>query len=132
MEMRSCARAGPASSADKPAAASNLKNVILESSLARLLVELFGGLPGVGRKAAEAGVARLHDLVDGDLSVVAVDGAFREARDALGIDEGVVEGAEQKLAATDEPLARSEEPTSELQSKMRISYAAFCLKKKTH
>src|SRR3546814_21017982 len=104
MEMRSCARAGPASSADKPAAASNLKNVILESSLARLLVELFGGLPGVGRKAAEAGVARLHDLVDGDLPVVAVDGAFREARDALGTDEGVVEGAAQQLAAPAEPL----------------------------
>src|SRR3546814_6726048 len=27
---------------------------------------------------------------------------------------------------------RSEEPTSELQSLMRISYAVFCLKKKTH
>src|SRR3546814_8148486 len=29
------------------------------------------------------------------------------------------------------PLARSEEHTSELQSLMRISYAVFCLKKKT-
>src|SRR3546814_5534774 len=29
------------------------------------------------------------------------------ARDALGIDEGVVEGAEQKLAAPDEPFAGS-------------------------
>src|SRR3546814_3298774 len=29
-----------------------------------------------------------------------------------------------------EPLARSEEHTSELQSLMRISYAVFCLKKK--
>src|SRR3546814_5894556 len=28
--------------------------------------------------------------------------------------------------------ARSEEPTSELQSLMRISYAVFCLKKKNH
>src|SRR3546814_5207175 len=28
------------------------------------------------------------------------------------------------------PAARSEEPTSELQSLMRISYAVFCLKKK--
>src|SRR3546814_8449466 len=28
--------------------------------------------------------------------------------------------------------ARSEEPTSELQSLMRISYAVFCLKKKKH
>src|SRR3546814_4368771 len=30
-----------------------------------------------------------------------------------------------------EPLMRSEEHTSELQSLMRISYAVFCLKKKT-
>src|SRR3546814_9168372 len=31
-----------------------------------------------------------------------------------------------------EGLRRSEEPTSELQSLMRISYAVFCLKKKTY
>src|SRR3546814_4174413 len=30
------------------------------------------------------------------------------------------------------PPTRSEEHTSELQSLMRISYAVFCLKKKTH
>src|SRR3546814_9129743 len=30
------------------------------------------------------------------------------------------------------PGSRSEEHTSELQSLMRISYAVFCLKKKTH
>src|SRR3546814_5741636 len=34
-------------------------------------------------------------------------------------------------AAADAGLARSEEHTSELQSLMRISYAVFCLKKKT-
>src|SRR3546814_3242587 len=33
-------------------------------------------------------------------------------------------------AAIHEPLGRSEEHTSELQSLMRISYAVFCLKKK--
>src|SRR3546814_2765889 len=31
-----------------------------------------------------------------------------------------------------EPFGRSEEHTSELQSLMRISYAVFCLKKKTN
>src|SRR3546814_10384129 len=38
------------------------------------------------------------------------------------------------LAAHEEGLrrGRSEEPTSELQSLMRNSYAVFCLKKKTH
>src|SRR3546814_3855650 len=33
--------------------------------------------------------------------------------------------------ASDRPQARSEEHTSELQSLLRISYAVFCLKKKT-
>src|SRR3546814_5430654 len=40
----------------------------------------------------------------------------------------------QEIAAPIEPcaaLTRSEEHTSELQSLMRISYAVFCLKKKT-
>src|SRR3546814_3416572 len=32
---------------------------------------------------------------------------------------------------TGDPVARSEEHTSELQSLMRISYSVFCLKKKT-
>src|SRR3546814_7101792 len=36
-----------------------------------------------------------------------------------------------KAAGADEMLVRSEEHTSELQSLMRISYAVFCLKKKT-
>src|SRR3546814_8167255 len=36
------------------------------------------------------------------------------------------------LALTYERRARSEEHTSELQSLMRISYAVFCLKKKTN
>src|SRR3546814_3491465 len=43
---------------------------------------------------------------------------------SLLIGEGGVRGSA--------PGARSEEHTSELQSLMRISYAVFCLKKKTH
>src|SRR3546814_4824181 len=35
-------------------------------------------------------------------------------------------------SAGSDPWPRSEEHTSELQSLMRISYAVFCLKKKTH
>src|SRR3546814_8201972 len=35
------------------------------------------------------------------------------------------------IAGVPEALGRSEEHTSELQSLMRISYAVFCLKKKT-
>src|SRR3546814_3396369 len=49
-----------------------------------------------------------------------------------------IEDARGHLTANDRelkiilPPARSEEHTSELQSLMRISYAVFCLKKKTH
>src|SRR3546814_6895780 len=56
--------------------------------------------------------------------------AARRARDAAEV-EGVVSG----IIAMREPFGvidnRSEEHTSELQSLMRISYAVFCLKKKT-
>src|SRR3546814_5505074 len=40
--------------------------------------------------------------------------------------------ARESGAARCQDLARSEEHTSELQSLMRISYAVFCLKKKTN
>src|SRR3546814_16407615 len=43
----------------------------------------------------------------------------------------VEEEAEPEQPARAQPVARSEEHTSELQSLMRISYAVFCLKKKT-
>src|SRR3546814_10560067 len=39
---------------------------------------------------------------------------------------------EHRLASPGRTYDRSEEHTSELQSLMRISYADFCLKKKTH
>src|SRR3546814_2273319 len=39
---------------------------------------------------------------------------------------------DQKTARPAGRSSRSEEPTSELQSLMRISYAVFCLKKKKH
>src|SRR3546814_9727896 len=47
----------------------------------------------------------------------------REIGDRLGLTEGTVKWYMQQI--------RSEEHTSELQSLMRISYAVFCLKKKT-
>src|SRR3546814_10268458 len=46
-------------------------------------------------------------------------------------DPGSVSSTIQSLRASCLPKARSEEHTSELQSLMRISYAVFCLKKKT-
>src|SRR3546814_10748650 len=41
-------------------------------------------------------------------------------------------GSSTTVSSADSPDSRSEEHTSELQSLMRISYAVFCLKKKTH
>src|SRR3546814_10625837 len=59
-------------------------------------------------------------------------------RTAKGLqDIGVVQGTRVALFLPNTPyyvicyFARSEEHTSELQSLMRISYAVFCLKKKT-
>src|SRR3546814_10215863 len=49
--------------------------------------------------------------------------------DAVADDVGIVEIDADKLGERE--IARSEEHTSELQSLMRISYAVFCLKKKT-
>src|SRR3546814_9821854 len=48
-------------------------------------------------------------------------------------DDGVLGDLELRIAAHYAPAyaGRSEEHTSELQSLMRISYAVFCLKKKT-
>src|SRR3546814_2649089 len=42
-----------------------------------------------------------------------------------------IPGADEEDEVVGNPVGRSEEHTSELQSLMRISYAVFCLKKKT-
>src|SRR3546814_9078078 len=52
------------------------------------------------------------------------------AQRAAEIVENEVARAREEGATVFDVLARSEEHTSELQSLMRISYAAFCLKKK--
>src|SRR3546814_2912821 len=64
---------------------------------------------------------------------------FGSTRDATGHDlnglvpanPGHLAGLEAMRASGVEMVERSEEHTSELQSLMRISYAVFCLKKKT-
>src|SRR3546814_8495183 len=88
------------------------------------------------RRVPAAGVG---DQVAGDL--------FRRAADRLAIDRqaghphagdalAALDGddgglGEDAQALRPDALGRSEEHTSELQSLMRISYAVFCLKKKT-
>src|SRR3546814_5600071 len=79
----------------------------------------------------DAPAAHLHQVALGE--------QHRAAAGPLGqmdqLEQGALAGAgmaghEQHLARPDVET-RSEEHTSELQSLMRISYAVFCLKKKT-
>src|SRR3546814_10019333 len=71
-------------------------------------------------------IARLGPLV----SAAARGGGERQNRHAGG-DENLAGNAHMCLPVSAEAGGRSEEHTSELQSLMRISYAVFCLKKKT-
>src|SRR3546814_6002889 len=58
---------------------------------------------------------------------------FRSDRGSGGFGSSRLEGARHWLELAAACGAnRPEEPTSELQSLMRISYAVFCLKKKKH
>src|SRR3546814_2863352 len=54
-----------------------------------------------------------------------------EARTKLGLSQADFAGMLGVSVRTLQDWERSEEHTSELQSLMRISYAVFCLKKKT-
>src|SRR3546814_5741440 len=54
------------------------------------------------------------------------------ARIEVKLDDVSLADAPSRTLASQRFAARSDEHTSELQSLMRISYAVFCLKKKTH
>src|SRR3546814_5071519 len=79
----------------------------------------------------------LQSCSDGELAALTLGGrqaAFAEIMHRhqsaiFRLVRGLVGNAEEALDLTQD---RSEEHTSELQSLMRISYAVFCLKKKTH
>src|SRR3546814_10691836 len=61
--------------------------------------------------------------------------AFQRTAAKTGAHQRFLTGASLRQAITEstsDKINRSEEHTSELQSLMRISYAVFCLKKKTH
>src|SRR3546814_1249323 len=95
-------------------------------------------LPWAGQLLAEAGVAKAQ------LDAIAVGrgpGAFTGVRLAIAIVQGIALALDRPvvpvstlaaLAAGAPETGGSAEHTSELQSLMRISYAVFCLKKKTH
>src|SRR3546814_4270142 len=83
------------------------------------------------RKSREAtgagsGAGLVHRLQLDDEALDHAEAALPEG----GVGGVQAEGRQQLLMALAAARARSEEHTSELQSLMRISYAAFCLKKK--
>src|SRR3546814_7448437 len=76
----------------------------------------------------------LGTLDQGDGSSVPRGGAVTagaQAQVQVFHPSAVAPGLTQAQATDPEARARSEEHTSELQSLMRISYAVFCMKKKT-
>src|SRR3546814_6605805 len=79
-----------------------------------------------GRHPGEDGQ---HQRVPGDAAGIGADEAVEPPDPAVG--HAREEGAERVAAVAVAGRGRSEEHPSELQSLMRISYAVFCLKKKT-
>src|SRR3546814_10496566 len=87
-------------------------------------------------------VNELHEIIEGIRDEVIAENGWQwregctededdagiDLNDTLARDTLSVVGAIKAVEAS----ARSEEHTSELQSLMRISYAVFCLKKKTN
>src|SRR3546814_5177911 len=108
---------------------------------------LFRSLAPAGRPGAAAGIARLWRDAradePADLSgLCANPHRHRDGHRDIGAARGRIDGLAARgrsaLAGRSRPGPvaarpdRSEEHTSELQSLMRISYAVFCLKKKTY
>src|SRR3546814_3612108 len=110
-------------------------NDALDVLVAQLVLPL--SLREVLRAASvdEQHIVRLLALLehqDADRDAGGIEQVGRQANH--GVYVAVLEqlGADVRfLAAAEQHTVRSEEHTSELQSLMRISYAVFCLKKKT-
>src|SRR3546814_4513742 len=79
-------------------------------------------------KAHSPAMTRLLDSLNPEIAAGVIDAGQDGPSLMLAIKQAADEGA---LIALLVDRTRSEEHTSELQSLMRISYAVFCLKKKT-
>src|SRR3546814_2620747 len=99
----------------------------LAGALARRLADVAGALalPVVAAVAVEQAGIEVFAVHQGE--------GLRMAEEVAGALADVVDDVERQrfLGHLDALQHRSEEHTSELQSLMRISYAVFCLKKKT-
>src|SRR3546814_8755527 len=73
----------------------------------------------------------IDNAVFNGVNLLDTAGASPDVNTLSNLDGGTLTLSGQDLRTTINSLARSEEHTSELQSLMRISYAVFCLKKKT-
>src|SRR3546814_5898345 len=89
-----------------------------------VLVEINGGLYMTAEGAGFAMSTEDLKIWFGILSLIVVELGL--ITPPVGMNVFVI-----SALADDIPMSRSEEHTSELQSLMRISYAVFCLKKKT-
>src|SRR3546814_8237414 len=115
----------------------------------RCVADLEGGIAGYAFASGLAAGATILDMLDQGSHVIAMDDLYggtyrlfeRVRRRSAGHDFTFVDLSdlaalqaairpETKLIWLETPTNRSEEHTSELQSLMRISYAAFCFKKK--
>src|SRR3546814_7923909 len=88
------------------------------------------GCDAGGREADEGGGALARRALQHDAAAVHLDEVAHQGEAEAGAELRFV-GARVQLDEGLEDLFRSEEHTSELQSLMRISYAVFCLQKKT-
>src|SRR3546814_8915432 len=104
-----------------------MRRVLRPGGTAALYVWDYAGEMQLMRRFWDAAVAldpEAEALDEGRRFPICSPGALRDLLRNAGLI-GI------EVRTTDVPTIRSEEHTSELQSLMRISYAVFCLKKKT-
>src|SRR3546814_2510002 len=88
-------------------------------------------LPVVSASGSRLKLADGRELVDGIASWWTAAHGYRHPHIEAAVERQLKTLPHVMLGGLAHEQARSEEHTSELQSLMRISYAVFCLKKKT-
>src|SRR3546814_10188694 len=103
-----------------------------ESPVSRSNAAVRQAQPQLRSSGGSSGWRRSRDLEGAIPCLVTPDQARgdEESKTSLPLPNRVTPPSGNPIAARGSLIRRSEEHTSELQSLMRISYAAFCLKKK--